>query len=165
MTEVWRQIPSHPLYEASSRGRVRSRFRVLKPQLNDDGYFVVSVALNGTFVTRPVHVLVCEAFHGPKKYSVLEVAHNSRTKTNNRPENVRWDTHKGNMADMRRHGTLRHGQRHPLALFTNAQVKGIRAQYALVPKPATIARLAAAFMVSVETIRNIVKRRTWKDVA
>lgn len=160
--EEWRQIPSFPIYEASSLGRVRSAYRVLKPWLNDDGYWQVTVYFGGSRFTRPVHVLVCEAFHGPKPMWAQHAAHNNGVKTLNRPGNVRWSTALDNSADAKRHGTIRRGSEHPKALFTESQVGMIRAQYRIAPQAATIKRLADAYIVTPQTIRNIVKNRSWR---
>lgn len=159
--EVWKPIPSFPGYEASSRGRIRSKYRIRVLQTDDDGYLTVGLYRDSVQVCCRVNVLVCEAFHGPKKYSFLHAAHRNGVKTNNRPTNVYWATPKQNMADQKRHGTRIQGVRHPFSTFTESQISIIRAQYRNVPKPATIKRLAEANMVTPATIRNIVKGRSW----
>lgn len=160
MIEEWRQIPSFPTYEASSFGGIRSRFRVLKQQLNDKGYRTVTLYKGGK-VTKRVHWLVCEAFHGVKPAWAADAAHNNGIKTANRPDNLRWSTKLSNAADMAKHGTRIQGEKHPRSTFTESQVKTVRAQYRVEPSPATVARLADAFLVTPQTIRNIITGRTW----
>jgi hypothetical protein len=128
MTEEWRVIPSFPAYEASSEGRVRSQFRVLKQQLTDDGYWQVTLYGAGKF-TKGVHTLVCEAFHGPKPAWAHHAAHCNGIPTMNKSGNVRWTTALQNAADSKRHGTIRMGETHPNALFTDRQVTQISAGY------------------------------------
>lgn len=164
LIEEWRQILSFPAYEASSFGGIRSRFRVLQQQYNDDGYKTVSVYKGGKGFTKRVHWLVCEAFHGVKPAWAAHAAHNSGKKTNNRPGNLRWSTALSNAADTLKHGTRYQGEDHWAASFTESQVLTVRAQYAAAPTPDTIKRLAEAFDVPRQTIRNIVKNRTWKHV-
>lgn len=162
MSEVWRQIPSFPLYEASSNGRIRSPQRIRKLQLDDDGYYVVGLYVDGQVSFQRVNRLVCEAFHGPAKYpSIMDAAHRNGFRTSNRPTNLRWATKKENAADQLAHGTRVHGERHPRSLFTQVQVDGMRAQYRVSPTGATIARLADAFDVAKLTIRNIVTNKSW----
>lgn len=162
MVEIWRQIPSFPLYEASSRGRIRSAFRVRQLQLDDAGYYVVDLYVDGSRSRQRVNRLVCEAFHGPAKYpSIMDAAHRNGFKTSNTPGNLRWATKKENEADKAKHGTRVWGERHPRALFTDAQVGGMRAQYRRAPTAATIARLADAFDVAKLTIRDIVTEKSW----
>lgn len=50
----------------------------------------------------------------------------------------------------------------PNALFSWSDIAMIRAQYRLAPTPATIKRLAVAYIVTPGTIRNIVTGKTWK---
>lgn len=162
MIEEWRQIPSFPAYEASSEGQIRSAHRVRKLQLDEDGYYVVSLYVGGKVVTARVNRLVCEAFHGPAKYpSIMDAAHKNGYRTSNRPSNLKWKTKKENAADQIEHGTRVHGERHPRALFAQCDVNVIRAQYRLKPDVSTIRRLADAYIVSELTIRNIVTGRSW----
>jgi hypothetical protein len=162
MDEVWRQIPSFPLYEASSKGRIRSANRVRQLQLNDDGYYVVDLYVGGTRSKQRVNRLVCEAFHGPCPYpAIMDAAHRNGYKTSNTPRNLRWAFKRENAADSLEHGTRVHGEKHPASLFTAAQISIIRAQYGHKPTGATIARLADAFEVGKLTIRNIVEKKSW----
>lgn len=76
-----------------------------------------------------------------------------------RPDHLFLGTNLDNMADMRRKGRSRFGERHPLAKLTMAQVALIRERHAA---GETSARLAQAFQVTPSTINNIVVRRSWK---
>lgn len=162
MIEEWRQIPSFPAYEASSLGRIRSAFRVRKLSPDDDGYLTVGLYVGDKTVMARVNVLVCEAFHGPKKYAFLHAAHKNGIKTANRPTNLRWATPKQNAADQVLHGTSVHGEKHPRALFAQIDVDLIRSAYRAKPDIGTIRRLAESYIVSELTIRNIVTGRSWK---
>ena len=44
-----------------------------------------------------IHILVCEAFHGPKPTDTSVVLHLNEDGTDNRPENLRWGTQKENL--------------------------------------------------------------------
>lgn len=116
--EEWRPIPEWLGYEASSRGRIRSlprrvpnawgtssliAGRVLRPVPDKRGYLRVNLHAAGKYRTRYVHVLVLEAFTGPRPPG-LEACHWDGDKLNNTPGNLRWDTYEANRADMRRHG-------------------------------------------------------------
>jgi hypothetical protein len=162
--EEWRVIPSFPLYEASTWGGIRSRHRVLRQPLDDDGYRTVTVYRDGKAFTRRSHALICEAFHGPKPAWAAVAAHNNGKKLSNWPSNIRWTTVLDNNRDMTRHGTQIRGERHDWSTLTEMQVSIIRAQYGHKPESATLKRLAAAFGVDIATIRAIVQRKTWKHV-
>lgn len=59
---------------------------------------------NGKFIY--VHRLICEAFHGPCPPDKTEVDHINRDKSDNRPENLRWTTRRGNLRNTRTHDAV-----------------------------------------------------------
>lgn len=95
-----------------------------------DGYRTVTLS-SGTVpyksITKRVHRLVLETFIGlcPKG---MQACHNNGIKTDNRVENLRWDTCKNNCADRKRHGKTQGciGEDHPKAKLTDKKVKEIR---------------------------------------
>jgi hypothetical protein len=69
---------------------------VLRPgTYKSNGYKYVTLYYKGRGKTRRVHTLVAEAFIGPRPDG-MEVCHGNGTPTDNRAENLRWDTHKVN---------------------------------------------------------------------
>jgi hypothetical protein len=113
-TEVWRPVLSHPAYMVSSYGRVRSHHReeplVLRLLDKSNGYLAVNLANGGVTTTRAVHVLVAEAFYGPRPDG-YEVRHLNGRAHDNRAENVRWGTPSENEQDKLRHGTHPHASK------------------------------------------------------
>lgn len=117
MTEEWKTIPgTSDLYQASTLGRIRStdriimqlnrwgymgelrkRGRVLKPWLDSNGYEVIYIAIDKGRDARNVHRLIAETYLEGSGNG-LDVNHKDGVKTNNRPENLEWCTHKENMA-------------------------------------------------------------------
>lgn len=115
MNEVWKPVTvkgGHysSLYQVSSLGRVKSSPRngtlggVLKTDKNSDGHLEVGLYRNNKRVGFFVHTLVLEAFVGPRPEN-LEACHNDGDPSNNRPENLRWDTKSSNALDRQKHGT------------------------------------------------------------
>lgn len=118
--EVWKPVVGfEDAYEVSSQGRVRSIDRVMttkngirlrfrgvmrKPVITPGGYPAVGMGAPN-YMPRTVHVLVCEAFHGPKPKPGMVVRHLNGVSTDNRPENLAWGTHSENNFDLVRHGT------------------------------------------------------------
>jgi len=106
--EEWRTIPEFSgKYEASSLGRVRNKRTglVLKQRLNPKRYPVVELC-DGKSRECMVHRLMLSAFYGPAPEG-HEGCHGNGVKTDNRIENLRWDTHSSNCEDLVRHGTHR----------------------------------------------------------
>ncbi len=111
---MWKAIPDWPGYEVSSLGQVRSfkkyahrakRWpiakepqRILRPAPNGRGYKCVVLSCEGTTRIFPVASLVLMAFVGPRP-SGMHVCHRDCNKTNNRLDNLRYDTPSGNGKD------------------------------------------------------------------
>lgn len=178
--EEWRSILGwEGLYEASSRGLIRSLDRVVRhrnrwggesdyrrpgrvmaPQLNKarGGYLQLVLFREGQAIGAYVHTLVCLAFHGlrPDGY---QAAHVDGKKVNCCAENLVWKTILDNDADKDLHGTRNSGSRHGLAKLTEADVRAIRAVDGL-----SHAKIGRLFGVSGSTIDDIRSGRRWKHV-
>lgn len=121
--ETWRSIPGwEGYYEASDLGHIRSvermvyagsgRYRrnpskVLAPQAHNahDGRRIVKLcAGDGRSHPQRIAPLVLTAFTGPRPEG-MECCHNDGDETNDRLENLRWDTRSANRWDAVRHGT------------------------------------------------------------
>ena len=107
MEEIWKPIPGHSNYEASSYGNIRSKDfmcwnghvwflkkgRIIKPAPNRKGYYTVSV--NGDNYkgcrTKTVHRLVCMAFL-KNVHNLPAINHKDEDRSNNHVENLEWCT-------------------------------------------------------------------------
>lgn len=148
MREKWMAVPGYGgHYEASSLGQIRVRPRIIvknhsrtgKPvehsypgkvllQTNDWlGYPRVTLGVDGKTIGVAVHRLVAKAFHGEPAEGLI-VCHNNGVKTDNRPNNLRWDTHKSNNEDRRKHKTLPTGEKHPMAKLKQVDIDSIRSR-------------------------------------
>lgn len=105
MDEQCKPIPGFPGYDVSNQGRVGShktmRHHILRPSADPAGYLGVNLCLNGISHRRRVATLVLLAFVGPRPQE-METCHNDSNPANNYLENLRYDTHLGNMADRKR---------------------------------------------------------------
>ncbi|HEY2088702.1 MAG TPA: NUMOD4 motif-containing HNH endonuclease [Mycobacterium sp.] len=116
-----REVPSLPgerwlpasgyegVYDVSDHGRVRRLNRLGQPRrlmsvFLNNGRVLVNLTMNGKTRLKQVSVLVAEAFIGTRPEGMW-CCHNNGDATNNRPENLRWDTPSANYHDMARHGT------------------------------------------------------------
>lgn len=176
--EIWQDIPGFEgFYQASSLGRIRSvarvvpstrnglaatrasPSRVLKPHLNEarGGYLSVKTSVEGRALTKPVHSMVCAAFHGPRPDG-MTAAHNNGISTDNRPENLRWATLTANHADKVRHGTLLRGAGNGASKLTEDAARAIK--FSDENKHV----LAARYGVSEATVRLIRKGKRWAHI-
>ena len=109
-----------------------------------------------------VHVLVLTVFIGPCPEG-MEGCHEDGDFTNNRVDNLRWDTHQENQRDMVRHGTTNFmpGENHPNAKLTEEQVREIRRMYAT--GEWTQKELMSHFDVA--SIQAILEGKVWRTVS
>lgn len=115
VSERWLPVPGYEgLYEVSDQGRVRSLDRIvvmkngrrrptpgkiLKPEFRrNTGYHGVALSKDGISRTHYVHRLVLMAFRGLPGPG-QEGCHGNDIRTDNRLENLRWDTHHANVHD------------------------------------------------------------------
>lgn len=120
--EQWRPIPGFEgYYEASNLGRVRGldrvvktkrgsemwiKARILKQRQLSSGYIIVMMSKDNEYQNRLVHRLVLSAFRGEPAEG-MEACHSNGIRSDNRIENLRWDTKSENSKDQVRHGTHR----------------------------------------------------------
>ena len=94
----WKPIKdTDGLYLISDDGKVFSvrSNRLIKPQLNNNGYWRVELNINGEAKKYSVHRLVAETFiPNPNDYPVIN--HKDENPSNNHVSNLEWCTHKYN---------------------------------------------------------------------
>ncbi len=90
------------------------------------GYRLVSLCHNNVKVTRSIHRLVCEAFHGAPPSPKHQVRHLDGDRTSNLPSNLAWGTQEENWQDRKAHGRGCEGEKHPMARFTDVERDRIR---------------------------------------
>jgi len=135
--EEWKDIPGYGgHYQASNLGNIRVKDRVvekvcglninrvvvkqfykgrlLKPSRSDKyGHLSVHIGHNNKKFIVAVHKLVLLAFVGPCPDG-MECCHNNGVASDNRIENLRWDTHFNNNVDRKKHGNYKTGKEHHL---------------------------------------------------
>lgn len=109
--EIWKPCPSYPGYEASNFGRVRSVTErsvklpipvsrlgkeppppvrtIITQRLNPGGFAVVTLFPSKHPTIRMVHVLVLDAFVGPRPHNAM-IQHLDGDKVNNALSNLRY---------------------------------------------------------------------------
>ena len=113
MIEVWKKINGYEDYLVSNLGRVKSvkfgKERIINLSLNKpNGYYKVSLSMNGISACKTIHRLVAEAFlPNPNDYE--DINHKDENKLNNfvwvnedgtidiEKSNLEWCSHRKNM--------------------------------------------------------------------
>ena len=96
---VFRDIPGYEgYYQVSTKGNVRSvrNRRILKQSVNNGGYPMVSISVDGKHEMKTVHRLMAITFlDNPEK--LRDVNHIDGNKKNNTIENLEWVKHGDNI--------------------------------------------------------------------
>lgn len=130
MNVEYRLVPNFPGYRVGNDGsmwtnRTAEDWVRLNGSVSSRGYRIVSlVKPSGERINRPVHQFVLESFVGTRPPG-MEACHNNGCKLDNRPENLRWDTHAANIADQGRLGERRRGETVGMSKLVNADLPAI----------------------------------------
>lgn len=171
--EIWKPVPNFPGYEVSSLGNIRSYRnswgRIIdvshprKPITAADGRLVIGFKKNRFWDKSNVllHHMILSAFVGPRPEGMV-ACHNDDNCTNNRIENLRWDTKENNWKDEAKNDKFTVGEKNGQAILTKEQVIEIRNCY----KKGKITHdsLAKKYGVNRITITNIITGVSWKSV-
>lgn len=172
--ERWLPVPGKEgFYEVSDRGRVRSltrtsRYRqrsriverifhgkVLRPDIDKDGYWIYRLSAGPGKRTVKGHRLVMMAFVGPCP-SGMEVSHLDGDPGNNQLSNLRYMTTKENHSYKWRHGTMARGSRHGRAVLSEEDVIFLRKNGA-----EDVSKYAKAKGCSETTVLRAMRGETW----
>ena len=165
-------IPGFPNYSITQEGRVWSKPRItphghkrkgrwLKSPCNTYGYPFVTLYINAQKYLFFVHRLVLETYIGNCP-SDMQCRHLDGNKQNNRLDNLCWGTPKENGLDSIRQGVLKNmrGELNGHAKLTETKVRVIR--YLRDVAKFSLKDIAWQFDVTIATICDICKRRSWK---
>ncbi len=146
MLETWKPIPGFGgHYEASDLGSVRVKDRYVKKRTRHGGtmtqfypgrilvnsqdyctgYRRVKLGWDHKRAFMGVHRLVLLAFNGAPPPDT-ECCHGNGIQSDNRLENLRWDTHFENNQDRKKHGHYATGRNHVMAKFTFWQIADVQ---------------------------------------
>jgi hypothetical protein len=146
----------HSKYLVFADGSIKGPASWITPFRDGHGYMRFNVHGQNQ---QSVHVAVCTAFHGQRPSPEYQVAHLDGNKENNASENLIWCLKEENEGHKRVHGTALVGERHPMAVLSEDDVRSIRTMHKSGTKTD---ELTYMFPVSATEIRNIVAGRTWR---
>lgn len=166
----YRQVSEFPVYRVGTDGSVQRwrkkpngdgcYWRPLAPQRHSCGYLMVHFYGNTKRYPRYVHRLILEAFVGPCPPG-MEACHLNGDRTDNRVENLRWDTRTNNHADKKIHGTLAEGSRIGNSKLHESNIEPIRRLAAM---GIYQRQIADAFGVTQVLVSRIVNGQIWDHV-
>lgn len=183
MNEVWKTIPGHPLYQASSLGRIRSvayigvkhnktkqsviyenRGKVLKPYINKKGYAYNQLGV-GRENRKETHYFIVITFLGPRLLG-FEVNHKNGIKADNRLENLEWVTRGENIRHAFANNLNHSGSKHGISKLNEEQVFEIKKTLKTKERRCKpfYSDIAKKYGVDRKTIESIAKNKTWRQI-
>lgn len=178
-----KQCPSFPGYSADENGNIYShrtrlpisgnkygttavidwgRKKLLSPNKNKKGRLNVSIRVEseGKIRTIGVHVLVADAFLGPKKIGEV-VRHLDDNPSNNNLSNLAYGTNNDNVKDRIKNGGYKNGIHHHNAKLSNDDVFKI---LQLRKDKVKVKDIAAGFKLGISTIEDVIYGKTYKSI-
>lgn len=163
--ENWRPVVDWPEYEVSTLGRIRrvqaacgaTTGALLNPWRSKGGYLVVGLSRNSKVKTMLVHRLVAMAWIGDPEGK--DVCHNNGVRTDNRLENLRIDTRKGNMSDIYLHDTHIRGERCGTNKYSEALMKQVKAE---IMNGGVVRQIAMKYGIPAPTLYGVARGKTWR---
>lgn len=172
--EVWKDVIDYEgIYQVSNLGRLKSLSRYIKhwrggflkskeiikkPFKSKSGYLITELSKNASKSKFLIHRLVAEAFI-PNPEEKPQVNHINGIKTDNRVENLEWNTRSENIkhADSKGLRNLK-GVNNSGAKLSEKEVIEIR------KSKNSISYLAFNYNVGTTCIKKIINKVTWKHV-
>lgn len=148
------------VYSCRTRGGLFRPWTPMAPGVNRGGLLQVRFYRNLRAYHRPIAPLVASIFIGRKPRG-MECCHTDGNPSNNNVTNLRWDTHKNNMADRTRHGRDPIGVRNAEAILNDAEVFEIRRR---LKRGEMQKDLAPEYGVAKQTIQVIAAGETWRHL-
>lgn len=115
--EEWRALSeTGDKYLVSNFGRVYSNItnKIRKTKINNSGYEMITLAVDGKEITRLIHRLVAMEFCEGYKEGMV-VNHKDSNKLNNHSDNLEWMSQLDNIHEMRDRGALNIVEAHKAA--------------------------------------------------
>ena len=160
---MWRPVCAFPDYEVNSFGDVRNAQTGRALRQRGTKYPTVWLYRDRKAFARSVHVLVAEAFIGPKPSPLHEVNHKDGVKSNPHVGNLEWVTKREQTLHAYRLGLRQptRGERQGGSRLRVSDVLEVRRLAGTVSQ----STLARRFGVAQSTIADVVCRRTWAHVS
>jgi hypothetical protein len=166
----FRIISGWPNYAAGDDGTIWSRIRngSYRPGVTSNGWRQLQPGKCGKYAmvglcggdgkphTQTVHTIILTTFKGPCPKGCV-AAHNNGRARDCRLTNLRWDTHKENIADKKKHGTYLCGSQLSWTRLSESDVREIRNLIGTM----SLAAIGRKFGVTRHNVASIRDGKSW----
>lgn len=99
--QEWRQCRRLPAYEISNDGQLRNirTGRIMKTRIDNKGYEVISLTINGKVYSEKIHRLVAEEFLEDDEYYGMDVSFRDGDRLHNHADNLVWKSRRDLIRD------------------------------------------------------------------
>lgn len=159
--ECWRVVPEWENYEISDKGSIRrTKDKIIRtPYITTTGYSYIALRKpSKEKKALGIHRLVAMAFIGGEPFKGAQVAHLDGDKLNNIASNLKWVDRFENAYHKIIHGRSNRGERNRACKLNRGKVLKIRELNKL---GLSREEIAGIFDISVYTIRDIIRKRSW----
>lgn len=159
---VWKKLNN--VYIISDEGFVKniSTNHIVNPWLNDNGYYYVTLNLDGVRKNYRIHRLVAQLFI-PNPNNLPQVNHKDGNKKNNRADNLEWCNNSYNQNHAIALGLIPTGTRHKASKLSRNDVDYIRTHYVKGDREYGCSALGRRFNVSKKVIYNVVNNIRYNE--
>lgn len=168
----WRPVPEFEgVYEVSNFGEIKRIGGGANAKIGENrsfstvaGYSRVQLSNAGFIRTLQVHIIVAEAFLGPRPSDNYTCNHINGNMLDNRVTNLEWITRAENTQHATKFGLQKraYGEANPASKVNSDQVREIRRLNA--EGKLTQKEMAAMFGISQASLSKIVLNQTWKNL-
>jgi hypothetical protein len=177
--EIWKDVVGYEYYfKVSESGKIFNKRsgRELSTIVGKTGYRCFTTRLNGRqskALVLKVHILVCEAFHGPRPNDIqIYALHWDDDKLNNHYNNLRWGSRSENAKDSVRNGKYSNnyqtGEDVKNSKLTEQAVLDILENFENIlvgNKSRKIEHFMRKYNVSRSTVRGVLEGRRWRHIS
>ena len=152
------RVRSNPRVQYHGGRRVRYKGKVLAPGMSSNGYLAVVVVIEGKPVSKLVHILVAEAFKGPRTADTVN--HKDLDRMNNRSRNLEWATLPINIQHAREAG--KYDPRTNPNIAPKLTIEQVEAMFEMARGGAKQRQIGQVLGVSQQHVSKVLRGERWK---